>query len=546
MKKASKTRTDVPVGSGRNSIVDKAWRARVAGLPPSVIRFLESAASAISRRRLAEAERALVAAMALAPRHTEVLRLQGVLCHLQGRFAEAVATLRRALELNPDDAMTLNNLGSSLRANGEGEEAVSTFRRACEIEPELAAAWYNLGKTLKAQARIEAARDALVRSLEIDPTHGPARMVLGDVRKGLGEIAAAAGAYREVLARNPRNGQAWFALANLKTVQFEESEARQLEQLLEDPTLPGEDRIAMGFSLVKALEDAGHYPHAYAALSAANALKRKTLSWDAAAFSTWVDKIASAFAESAPPPLDAQLGHEVIFVVSLPRSGSTLTEQILAAHSQVEGASELSDLPAVIEEESRRRGRPFPDWVCEASADDWHGLGRAYLERTARWRQHRPRFTDKGLFNWSYVGAAMAMLPGARVVICRRDSLETCFSCFHQLFARGQEYSYSIDEVAQYWRDFDRLGRLWVKAFPEQVGESTYEELISDPEKAITALLAFCDLPFEDACLNFHQSERVVRTASAAQVRQPLRRDTARAPRYGDALEPLRKALAGK
>ena len=157
-----------PVGSGAR---DKAWRARVAGLPATVVRFLENAADAISARRLREAERALVAAMALAPQHVEVIRLRGVLCHLQGRYAEAVTTLRDGLALHPDDAMTLNNLGSALRADGDAIEAIKAFERASELQPGLAAVWYNLGKTLKSQARIEDAKVALQRSLELEPGH---------------------------------------------------------------------------------------------------------------------------------------------------------------------------------------------------------------------------------------------------------------------------------------------------------------------------------------------------------------------------------------
>lgn len=531
-----------PVGSGAR---DKAWRARVAGLPATVVRFLENAADAISARRLREAERALVAAMALAPQHVEVIRLRGVLCHLQGRYAEAVTTLRDGLALHPDDAMTLNNLGSALRADGDAIEAIKAFERASELQPGLAAVWYNLGKTLKSQARIEDAKVALQRSLELEPGHAAARMVLGDACKGLGEIDAAAQCYRTVLKSNPRNGQAWFALANLKTVRFTEDESAQLAKLINSGELSDEDRIAMGFTRVKALEDAGQFAEAYAALASANALKRKSVTWDAKAHSAWIDRIAAAFAQPVAAASPEAQGSEVIFVVSLPRSGSTLTEQILSAHSQVEGASELPDLPAIIEEESRRRGHPYPGWVGDASPEDWARLGQAYLDRTARWREQRPRFTDKGLSNWAYVGAIMAMLPQARVVICRRDPLETCFSCFQQLFARGQDFSYAIEDVVAYWRDFDRLSRLWANLFPGRAQESVYEHLVDDPETAIFDLLAFCGLPLEVSCLSFHTAERVVRTASAAQVRQPMRRDTARAPRYGQALDPLRNALSG-
>ena len=521
------------------------WNRRIENLPLAAARLLGVAAAAIEKRSLPDAQRALIGASALAPDHVEVLRLQGVLNHLEGRHAEAVSLFRQALVQSPADPLILNNLGSSLRGQGDFEAALQAFERACELQPTLAAAWFNLGKTLKFRARIPEARQALLRALELSPTHVAARMVLGDVCKAMGEIDAAAQAYREVLRRNPRWAQAWFSIANLKTVPFGSGELSQLKALVNDPAFTDEDRVALGFAEVKALEDLGHYPEAYAALIRANAVKRKSLVWDAPAFSEWVDRIASAFPSPPPFQVDAQQGGEVIFVVSMPRSGSTLTEQILASHSAIEGASELPDLPAVIAGESTRRGIPFPGWVAEASADDWNRLGRDYLQRTERWRTQRPRFTDKGLFNWQYAGAALAMMPAARIVVCRRDPVETCFSCFHQLFAQGQEFSYDLDELAAYWRDFDRLCRFWTERLPGRVFNMVYEELLADPAHSTAAILEFCGLPFEDSCLRFHESERAVRTASAAQVRQPLRMDRTRSLKYGQALAPLRRLLFG-
>ncbi len=538
VKKAKKRDSAVPGGLG-----EAEWRERLAGLEQGALNLVRAASSAIERRQPGEARRALVGALALAPRHAEVMRLQGVLAHVEGRYGEAIEILRDALALRPDDALILNNLGSALRAGGEPGAAVEMFERATRLAPSIAAAWFNLGKTLKAQARIGEARVALDRAVAISPAHLPARIVLGDILKALGDIDGAAASFREALRLNARSGQAWFSLANLKTVRFTAAETARLASLADAPGLSDDDRIAIGFANVKALEDAGSHARAFDCLVAANARKRRQVSWDARAFSRKVDAILAAFPAASVAAGEPERGSEVIFVVSLPRSGSTLTEQILAAHSNVEGASELPDLPAVLEEESRRRGLPFPQWAGSATEQDWERLGNEYLARTVRWRTERPRFTDKGLSNWQYVGAALAMLPAARVVVCRRDPVETCLSCFHQLFARGQEYSYDLDDLAAYWRDFDRLCRHWTAQFPGQAFDLVYEQLLADPRATTLQLLESCGLSFEAACLRSHESDRTVRTASAAQVREPLRRDTARALRYGAALDPLRSAL---
>ena len=525
--------------------INKAvWRKRLAGLSPRVAKMVELASAGIEGRRLEEARRNLVAACVLAPAHPEVLRLQGVLKHLEERYEEAVEILQNALAVSPNDPLILNNLGSSLRASGDIEGAIGVFQQATLFDPGLAAAWFNLGKTLKSQARPENALPALERALELSPAHVPARIVFGDSLKALGRIDESATAFRHALKVNPRNAQAWFSLANLKTVPLTAAEANQLGQLLGERSLSDDDRIRMGFSLAKALEDIGQYEKSFAALVEANRCKRRQKPWQAADFSARIDEIMEACAR--PPAATAPLGQgsEVIFIVSLPRSGSTLTEQILAAHPEIEGASELPDLPAIINEESERRGVDFPAWFDAATADDWERLGKEYLKRTERWREHRPRFTDKGLANWQSVAAALAMLPSAKVVVCRRDPLETCFSCFVQLFARGQRFSYDIDDVVAYWRDFDRLCRHWTTIYPNQVRDMVYESLLAEPETTTRSLLDFCGLSFDPACLRFHEVRRRVRTASAAQVLQPLRRDTARSDRYGAALDGFRKALA--
>ena len=270
---------------------------------------------------------------------------------------------------------------------------------------------------------------------------------------------------------------------------------------------------------------------------------RSNLPGHARDFSERTDATLAAF---TPPPRGAptRQGHDVIFVVSLPRSGSTLTEQILASHSQVSGAGERNDLHAIIEEESQRRGSALAGWAREATPQDWDRLGKQYLERAQGWRGNTPRFADKMLGNWRFAGAIFAMLPEAKMVVCRRDPVETGFSCFRQLFAEDcHGYSYDLADMGAYWRDFDRMCRRWSELYPGRIYDMVYEDLQADQEGKTRELLAFCGLEFEPACLRFHETQRNIKTISSAQVREPLRRDTAQAPKYAALLDPLRLAV---
>jgi len=234
----------------------------------------------------------------------------------------------------------------------------------------------------------------------------------------------------------------------------------------------------------------------------------------------------------------------VIFVASLPRSGSTLTEQILATHSQVSGAGERLDLQEVLEEENQRRDVPLFGWARDATPEDWDRLGQEYLRRAQKWRGDKPRFADKALGNWRFAGAILSMLPEARIVICRRDPVENGFSCFRQMFVGdGHGYSYDLTDMGTYWCDFDRMCRAWSQLYPGRIYDMVYEDLQADQEGKTRELLAFCGLKFEEACLRFHETQRNIKTISSAQVREPLRRDTAQAPKYGALLDPLRIAV---
>jgi len=330
----------------------------------------------------------------------------------------------------------------------------------------------------------------------------------------------------------------------LNTV-FDAADTARLQQAFARNDLPAGARHLFGFALAKALEDQGDFAQAFDILCEANASQRTSLRvrWDAAGEHRFVGAIRKAFADAIPPSPDAAAGREVILITGMPRSGSTLVEQILASHPDVEGANEIRDMPRLIDAESRRRGSAFPSWVSNATAEDWQRLGQEYLARTARWRTAKPRFTDKNLVGWHFTGAALAMLPAARVIIVRRDPVETCLACYRHSFTEEAAFTCDLDDLADYYGDFLRLTRLWREKYPARVFDLQYEVLVADPEPVIRRVLDFCGLPFDPACLAFHETSRAVLTPSASQVRQPLRRDTARSARYGDKLDRLRQRL---
>ena len=515
-----------------------------ASLPPAAAQWLARAREEWRRRQSDAAERSIRQALALAPDSADALRMLGIMAQHRGDHATAADCFRRVLPAWPDDSDLRVGLGIALHERGEVDEAKSQLRRACELAPASASAWFNLGEALWRQVHAEEAISALRRALELAPAHLPARLSLAKAQASLGQVDAAVAAFREVLRLDPGNAEGWFGLSNLNTVRFDAADVASLRQAMTADAQSPRHRELLGFSMAKALEDQGDYAQAFEMFRQANASRRQRVHWNAAGERRRVEDIQRIFTHDTPPALDPTLGREAIFIVSVPRSGSTLVEQILASHPEVEGANEIKDMSQVVDAETRRRHSAFPLWVPHASAADWQRLGREYLARTAPWRRNKPRFTDKSLVTWYLVGAALAMLPAARVVVVRRDPVETCLACFRQLFTEQSGFTCDLDEMADYCIDFIRLTRFWLERYPGQVLDLEYETLVAEPEPTIRRLLDFCGLPFDPACLAFHKTARAVLSApSAAQVRQPMRRDTARSARYGDKLDGLRRRL---
>jgi len=525
--------------SGVDAALPSEDNPRMAGLAPAVVQRLHGAARAIRDGQAPAAERLLREALAAAPGHPEALRLLGIHLTRSGRASEGLATLRTALAQLPEDAVLHTDLGSALRASGDVDGALASWRRACELQPDYAMGWFNLGRNLQLRGESTEAVAALQRATSLSPELWPAAVLLGDALVHLGRFDEAADSYRAVLQQQPACGDAWRGLANIKTRPLTAEDRAQLQRILEEGKAPDPDRIAMGHALGKSLEDNGDYAQAFEAIAQANARQARLTPWNAAGFHADIQAVQEG-CRMLPRPKDPGLGAEAIFIVGMPRSGSTLVEQILAAHPQVEGASELSDLDEVIREECTRRRQGLLQWLRAASAADWQRLGKQYLERTARWRRDSARHTDKMPENWRYAGLLRAMLPGAKIVNTRRDRLETGWSCFKQQFYSQPHFANTLEDIAAYQRDCEQAMDAWRAQDPARIRVQEYEALLAQPEAQIRALLEFCGLPFDPACLDFHAAARSVRTASAAQVRQPLRGDTARAGHYGSRLDLLR------
>jgi len=481
-------------------------RLRTKGEDPRALRMLAEVAGRIGR--LHDSEILLRRALEVAPAfHAARANLALVLGRL-GRPGEALPLLDDLLAADPDAPSHQNLKAATLGRLGDFEAAIATYRQVLDELPDQPRVWLSLGHMLKTVGRLEEGIDA----------------------------------YRRALALHPELGEAWWSLANLKTVRFGDADLAAMEAALGSPLLTSEDRFHVEFALGKAFHDLARFDDAFAFYAAANARRRETQPYRAADTRRMVDESIRVF---TPEALAARAGQgctasDPIFVLGMPRSGSTLVEQILASHSLVEGTTELPDLPALA-----RKRKGYPASALDWSADELRALGEEYLSRAAvQRRTNRPFFIDKLPNNWLFTPFIHLILPNARIVDARRHPLGCCLSNFRQHFARGQAFSYDLEDMGAYYADYVRLMAHVDRVLPGRVHRVIYEAMVADSETEIRALLGACDLSFEPACLEFHRTERAVRTPSSEQVRRPIYRDAAEEWRaYEEHLGPLKAAL---
>ena len=482
------------------------------------------------------------------PAHGAALCGLAALALSADRPIEAERLLRHALRQCAFLPLAYRGLGPVLVRLGRLEEAQAAVRYLEKIEPESPQTWVAIASVATRMLRLEEALEAYQRAALLKPDEAGLRISAGHLQKTLGKRPESEASYKEALQADPGRAEAWWSLADLKNYVFGDAEIDEMERLLSHDKRQRSNEAQLHFALGKAFEQRAEYSRAFVHYAEGNALRRQDEPFDIEVFERRCAKIRKVFDAGffAANRGSGNPSSAPIFIVGLPRSGSTLLEQILASHSQVDGTMELPNiLNMVAQFDDLAPGRDgYPDTVAQASAAQLTALGLRYLEETAPLRSGRAHFTDKLPNNFSHIGLITAILPRAFVIDARRHPMDACFSTFKQHFAEGQTFSYDLSDLGRYYRCYLSLMDHWDAVLPGRVLHMQYEDVVREPETNIRRLLAHCGLPFEPACLNFHQTRRAVRTASAEQVRQPLYGSGVGYWRhFAGELEPLRQAL---
>ncbi|RAK56180.1 hypothetical protein DJ017_01960 [Phenylobacterium soli] len=510
---------------------------------------LVAAATALVDQQLAVAERLLRDILKRRPTDVAAIRMLAEVAARLGRYEDAEMLLGRCLELAPGFTAARHNLAAVLHRHNKPMEALAEVDRLLAADP--GSASYQLLKAaiLGRVGEYQGAIALYEAVLAGYPTQPKIWMSYGHALKTVGRQAEAVAAYRRCVALQPAFGEAWWSLANLKTVQFSDEDLGIMRREAGRGDLEAEDRLHLEYALGKALEDRAEDEAAFGHYAAGAAIRREQLRYDRDDNTRHMRRSKALFtpgffAERAGTGAPAA---DPIFVIGLPRSGSTLIEQILSSHSQVEGTQELPDIISIARRLGRAEGREsaYPEVLAELSPKALRELGEEYLARAAVHRKlGRAFFIDKMPNNFAHLGLICLILPNAKIVDARRHPLGCCFSGFKQHFAQGQGFTYNLTDIGRYYADYVELMAHFDAVLPGRVHRVIYEQMVADPEAETRRLLDHCGLPFEEGCLRFYENDRAVRTASSEQVRQPIFRDAAdHWRRFEPWLDPLKASL---
>lgn len=543
-----KARTAALRSLGRSEEADQveAQARRLEGLPKDLV----AVTHLLYEGKLLKAEQLCRAYMQKHPRDIEGMRLLAEIGKRFGVLEDADFLLETALELDPDNIQLRLDFIDVLRKRQKFEAALTQAKALYNREPtnplfqsHLAIESMQTGDFDKALALFETILEAL-------PEDAATLTSRGHALKTLGEQDRAVASYQSAARIRPDHGDAWYALANLKTYAFSDNELATLRAQEAGPDLGFQDRIYLCFALGKALEDRRDYAAAFEYYERGNDLKRVQTRYKS---DQMEEELAAQATICTPDLFEKQAGKgcptpDPIFIVGLPRAGSTLIEQILASHSQVDGTLELPNILAL---SHRLRGRKrvsdrtfYPRVLHDLDAGKLRELGEDYIENTRIHRQGAPFFTDKMPNNFRHIALIKLILPNAKIIDARRGAMACCFSGFKQLFAEGQEFTYGLEEIGRYYKAYVQLMDHWDAVLPGQILRVHHEDVVEDVGAQVRRILEFCGLPFEQTCVDFHETKRAVRTASSEQVRQPIYKEGVAQWRHFEPwLDPLKKAL---
>ncbi|HTV96553.1 MAG TPA: sulfotransferase, partial [Steroidobacteraceae bacterium] len=522
--------------------------AKLASLPAEVV----TATSMFSDGEIFAAERIIRDYLLEHGNHVEAMRLLAKIGMKLEVYDDAELLLEQALLLAPGyDAMRYDYV-LTLLARHKHVQALEQIERLLGVDPNNRAYRITHATCCAGVGKHEQAVECYREVLRETPAAADLHLSIAHALKTLGRQQEAVASYRAAFATRPSYGDAYWSLANLKTYRFPAEDIEHMRAQERAPDLRTEDRYHLCFALGKALEDAGEYAESFRYYERGNALKKAELRFKIEPMERNARLQAAVCTQeffAARRGFGCAAG-DPIFIVGLPRAGSTLLEQILASHSDVEGTMELPNILRFVGELQGRdpdTSEPrYPAILERLSAKDLRELGEKYIADTRIYRSGKPRFIDKMPNNFRHIGLIHLILPNARIIDARREPMACCFSNFKQLFASGQEFTYSIEDIARYYRSYVQLMGHWDAALPGKVLRVQYENVVEDLEGNVRRILEFCGLPFEQACVEFYKTERSVRTASSEQVRQPIFKDGVDQWRkFEPWLGPLQSALGG-
>ena len=516
----------------------------IESLPPILLACLD----ATHEGKLIKAEELCRRFLQKHPQHVDGMRMLADIALKQGVLEDAEFLLESAVTFEPNHGQARIDYIQVLSKRQRFQQAVNEARGLLEQSPDNAQlqSLYAI-QCMQLGNYKEALRffDKIIEQVPNDPvTH----VSKGHALKTGGRTQEAIASYRQAIACQALHCEAWYSLANLKTYKFSDQELDTLQALDSNPQLTGQDRVYLQFALGKAFEDRAMYEKSFHHYAKGNGIKRLQVQYRAEGTRKEVDDQIAACTASLFKATGGCTAPDPIFIVGLPRAGSTLLEQILSSHSQVDGTLELPNILS-ISGKLRRWGRrknnqPYPFNLADLSLEQLRELGEEYLTGTRVHRQGAPFFIDKMPNNFRHLGLIKLMLPNAKIIDARRSPMACCFSGFKQLFAEGQFFSYDLGDIGQYYRDYVKLMAHWDEVLPNFILRVQHEDVVTNLETQVRRMLDFCGLPFEQACLQFHQTERNVRTPSSEQVRQPIYSSAVEQWRhYEPWLTPLKETL---
>ena len=510
---------------GRGEEADEQYQTYIESNPNR--QAVMEAADLLNDEKVEEAISILKEVLKNSPNDVNAMRyLARAYRQSENNLQDAEALIRSAVQQAPDFTPGWFDLASLLMRD-KVMEAITAYKKVIELDPKNAAAWGGLGSAYGLAMYPDESAKAYAKSIELKPDVPNVLLGHGHALKTLGHHDDALDAYRNAIKNKPDFGEAYWSMANLKIFEFKDSEVDSMLKQLGDENLPDNEEIHFRFAVGKAFEDKKDYPKAWHYYHTGNQKQRTTVDHFPVEMEMRYNLIKEVFNQNFLKDR-SNSGHDCpdpILIIGLPRSGSTLVEQILASHSQVEGTSELPILGNIAESIGQHRtdGIRYPKAVLELRDKDLHAYGKQYIDEAQRHRiTDKPFFTDKLPNNFPLVGLLSLILPNAKVINARRHPIDSCLGGYKQLFSRGQNFTYDMLDLAHYYQQYDAMIKHWHKVLPGKILDVHYEETVHDVESQVRRILDFCSLPFEQSCVDFHQTDRAVKTASSEQVRQPI------------------------